>query len=804
MIGELQSDDAEDVLLVCFLPGERIERRIAVGGLRNYGSILYLAEQIRPPQVELALVEPRLRNRTESRGGRKVCGEDVVRAIGLQAADRRVNRYRLFFIYNAVAIFVPAYPSGIAIDVVASEMVALACEKAGKSTVVRLIGVLQADVGARAGLNPVVPRHLVELEQVGVVEDDAARILVRQMPLGTRALARDDLGDRLDDMSAARRMRDERIGVEKAGRCNAARLGFILDDFEGNRIVHVVERVDITPEIYERRIGLTERICEPPPPVDLRNDAVHGRLAGPTLLRVVPREAERIGVERQLAAEDRIGKDVVVVDDRVHPAFRRRGVVEAQAAEMVEVGAEVVPLAETRQVDLVDAIGLQDIVQLVEAAEVVVALQRHVPAEIPPGGEREPALALDAAAPAIEALGLLDRTRQIRPVLIDGGDLDGVRAGDAAEGHAMAPVALPENALAGQVHGMEGEIVVRRQREVVGHLDTKPEILRVEVGRREEARLLLHRRIGVLEIGHAEDRDAEQLELRILIGDRRCGLVVNDARGADAPQRRHVALRLTGREPTVLELRDVAVAANGPFCGDPRVVPGRHAQRLHEAVAEVVRQRNALAARDEAIRLLQGNVTNRAQRVGPLVVDDLVRQQNVVVEVDLDIAAGDDAVALAVVDQLIALQIERLGLVDRLQRTEERIGVVRESRGRLRLLERVWRGGHSRRHYGRILGAREPGDGQRQAGRERAKAPAHHQLAGRSTSPGATTLRCPRSTHHLNRPPGAEAPSVTPGRLQRPAPTPPPLAIRDQQPQPVGIPLPAERTPAPLSFRSQP
>ena len=53
-----------------------------------------------------------------------------------------------------------------------------------------------------------------------------------------------------------------------------------------------------------------------------------------------------------------------------------------------------------------------------------------------------------------------------------------------------------------------------------------------------------------------------------------------------------------------------------------------------------------VGAHDVAVRLLQLRVALGRQRVGALVVDDLIGRQDVVVEVDLDVAAGDDTVVL--------------------------------------------------------------------------------------------------------------------------------------------------------------
>ncbi len=164
----------------------------------------------------------------------------------------------------------------------------------------------------------------------------------------------------------------------------------------------------------------------------------------------------------------------------------------------------------------------------------------------------------------------------------------------------------------------------------------------------------------MLEVRHPEDRHAEQLEPRILIGDGLRLLIMDHGRGADTPQGRHAVLGLTGREAAVLEHGGVATAALGLLGGDARVVGGDDAQRLHEAVAEVVGQGVAVGAHDVAVRLLEDDVADGGERVHGAVVDDLIRGQDVVVVVDLDVAARDHAAAAVVIDQLVALQVERL------------------------------------------------------------------------------------------------------------------------------------------------
>src|SRR5690606_14858837 len=121
----------------------------------------------------------------------------------------------------------------------------------------------------------------------------------------------------------------------------------------------------------------------------------------------------------------------------------------------------------------------------------------------------------------------------------------------------------------------------------------------------------------------------------------------------------------------------------------------------------------------------------------------------VVVEIDLDVAAGNDPVAFTVVDQLIALKIERLAFVHPLHRPEQGILAFAKGAGGFGLLERVGKSVDGRSDDLRILRKRGSGNTKRKAGHERKTRDARQQMAGRSTSPGATTFRCLRSTHHV-------------------------------------------------------
>ena len=103
-------------------------------------------------------------------------------------------------------------------------------------------------------------------------------------------------------------------------------------------------------------------------------------------------------LKAELAADDRVFDDVVVVDDREHRRFGEGLVGEQQALGVVEPRGEIVPVVQALEVDLRDAVGLEPAVEVVEAPERLVGLGEDVPAPVPIRVEREIARGLDAAA----------------------------------------------------------------------------------------------------------------------------------------------------------------------------------------------------------------------------------------------------------------------------------------------------------------------------------------------------------------------------------------------------------------------
>ncbi len=168
----------------------------------------------------------------------------------------------------------------------------------------------------------------------------------------------------------------------------------------------------------------------------------------------------------------------------------------------------------------------------------------------------------------------------------------------------------------------------------------------------------------MLEVRQVENWNSEQLELSVLIGDRRGLLIVHDAGGGQAPEGRRARVVPAGSEPPSLEFRDVALATNGIVGCNAGLVSCHDAQGLDEGVAKIIQCLHAVGTRNRSVGVFELCVPFREQLIDPLIVNDLIGREDEVVVVDLDVTLGDHAVALGIVDELISLQVKRLSAVD--------------------------------------------------------------------------------------------------------------------------------------------
>ena len=297
--------------------------------------------------------------------------------------------------------------AGIVIEaVLAGELIAFTEHGAGIGAGRQLRGIANADIGAGAGLDAVVSGELVDVEQDGVVEDEALRIFVRDLRLidADRVRPADDLGDRLEDMGDAAGRADERIAILRAADGGAAHQRAAQLKI-GRRIGEFVHAVKVAAKLGEGRVDLADAVDHLPPPRRLHDEAVR-------IGAVSVGEGHDVRVEAKLAADDRVLEDVVVVDDRVDRRVGKWILSAEQRAGLVEAHARIVPVVQALEVDLRDAVGLQLAVEVVEAAEGVVALGDGVPSPGPIGIERKLALRDDAAAEVVVDVRAIRRCRR--------------------------------------------------------------------------------------------------------------------------------------------------------------------------------------------------------------------------------------------------------------------------------------------------------------------------------------------------------------------------------------------------------
>src|SRR5262249_472720 len=99
----------------------------------------------------------------------------------------------------------------------ASNLNAFAGHSADADAIGRRHRVLDAEIRARAGLDPIVPREFVEVEQQSVVENQALSVLVRGFGIVRDIRPGNDLGDGLYYMRGTVGVSDKGIAVIETG-----------------------------------------------------------------------------------------------------------------------------------------------------------------------------------------------------------------------------------------------------------------------------------------------------------------------------------------------------------------------------------------------------------------------------------------------------------------------------------------------------------------------------------------------------------------------------------------------------------
>ena len=511
-----------------------------------------------------------------------------------------------------------------------SERITRPSDRADRPARRRVARVADPEVGAQAGLEPVLAGEAVEREEVGLVELGELAVLVRHVGLA-EVVRVDDLGDRLDDvLGAAGGSHQRPAQLGRHGR-HAAR----LEAVGLNRVVPDLVEIEHRPR---RPLGQHAPRQQPlPVPVDAAAGAHH-------VGAVVAQDAERLQVDAEAAADQRRLDQPAVVEHREGEGHGRGVLVVAQALEADGAELDVLVGAGARDADEAgQPVGVGIVVLLQEA---VVA--RDLEVEVGDEALRQPEGAVGedraAARVAVEAV-------------VEGDDAPEV---EAAVGEAAAVLALEQHAAArgherrhrGVGRGAEGA--------VVGQLEAEAVDVGLREARHQHAARPLDAGLGDREPRQVADRQAEDLDAGVLEVDPALDGVAGDARGADRPGRGRVAgADRAGAGDHPVE-RGVALAAAPDLGGGELQLAGDQQPRARDQpLGQVGGQRGGVGEQDAALGVGQHDRAFGADLVGGLVVGDARGAQHPALVEHLDVAAGDEAAGLAVVADLVGDEARR-------------------------------------------------------------------------------------------------------------------------------------------------
>jgi len=374
-------------------------------------------------------------------------------------------------------------------------------------------------------------------------------------------------------------------------------------------------------------------------------------------IRLEPRQGGEVQIARKLAAGDRLGRIIGIIDRRQHGRLHLlRGVfgIRILNVEVVAAHVEGIALAETGQVDLVRMGCVVQPLEAVGTSEVVVALQHHVPAEGPARIDLELAFGRDHAAQvAIGIAGVGVETLAVQ--LVDAGGTQG----RGATLESLADLRLQQNALAGEAGRLDGGVTLVGEGEIVGDRQAEAEVFRGAHLGEKEAGFALDRMIGHFDRRQDGDGAAEQFESCLF--QPYCVLlaVLDDALGLDLPERRAFRMVGAGQAGGVDALVENHVRAVHPlaaFGGQAGVVGGLDSQRLDEAVGEIVGHVERVGIDAVAARLDHLDIAGGRHPAALLVVDDLARDHLIAAVIDLHTADRRHAFSVTVIEKFIGCQ----------------------------------------------------------------------------------------------------------------------------------------------------
>ena len=318
-----------------------------------------------------------------------------------------------------------------------------------------------------------------------------------------------------------------------------------------------------------------------------------------------------------------------------------------------------------------DPLEIGDRAQTIVARDVVAAHERPVgrvaarEGHAPIGAEDEPAAALDIAADSLVLAqgrggeGIELEARAIGKIAVD------LERADREE---LAILRLEHRQDAGEDVRGHREVAVGREADVIGDAELEPVAAAVaNLGDEESAPSRPLAAVGVRQAGQADDRNAEKVESRALVGDSVAHRIVGHPDGVDLPGRvLRTAVRrdhCAGRVGRAVERR---VAVDPPrLCRREPPAVGEHQQHvLHDAVLQRVLELDAVGISGVAFGADDANVAIGAHLAASAVPADAVRAQAVALAGHPHLARRGDRVARLFIDELVGAEGDLGRLLD--------------------------------------------------------------------------------------------------------------------------------------------
>ena len=514
---------------------------------------------------------------------------------------------------------------------------------------------------AGAILDPVVTGKAIEREEVRIFEVDRARILVRDGEIADRR-AGGELDSGRQHLLAAQKFADERPFHIHRGDRDPARFPARIAAIERGFGECVVARmIDVAAHEAGQRDQLAHAGNAPHIPFG----AGEGALG---VLPVAAQDGEAVGLQFDLAAQQRIGEAMAIVD-------RGQG-----QRHLALIGAEAQGLrrpAGDREIGiLVDPLDIDRGAQPVVPADVVTAQEGPVAraprrsGHAPIGIELELAVGKDVAAKIAFAHAIARQVRNAAAVCAVTRDLE------CALVRELAILTAHHRQCFGEEIGAERRVAIGAEPPVIAAADFQPVAFRdAQVGHQEACDGTPVGADG--EAGQRQDARAEQFEIGVAEADPAVVRVVGHPIGGDAPARRLVAAFGRGDGAggigRALQLDRAVRCARSGLRREPSPLAQRQQEVLHRARFEFVGQRHAVGKQLVAVLVHEADAPIGEDFAAIAVPGHAIRPHRAIAAAQDNIAAGGDGVAGRIVAQRIGFEGDLVLTRDQAGRKVDRV-----------------------------------------------------------------------------------------------------------------------------------